>query len=125
MARSFSIFQYDDNGDVIEQDIHLDETGDLAVVSGLEELRQRAHCRMQMYRGEDIFDRSLGLPLQAQILERPFSPGIVSSVVTAELHNLPEIQNVQDVVVSVENRKLTYTAQRITSDFGEFELQVG
>lgn len=65
MARSLNVFRFDSNGKIVEQDIQINDEGDLSVVSGLEELRQRTICRLQMFRGEDIFDRTKGLPLQS------------------------------------------------------------
>jgi len=125
MARSFSVFRYDDEGNVIEQDIHLDETGDLAVVSGLEELRQRAQCRLQMLLGEDIFDRSVGLPLRGQVLEQPYSEGIAASVITDELMKLPEVTSVSGVDIELRGRELTYEAREVESSFGTFPVQIG
>ena len=126
MARSLAVFQYDDDGNVVEQDIRLDERGDLAILTGLEELRERAACRLQLFKGEDIYNRAAGLPLREEILERPFSEGIAASVISAELLRIPEILTVEEIDIEIDdNRHLSYSSGRITSIFGETRIEVG
>lgn len=125
MARSLSVFRFDDEGFIVEQDIQLNDEGDLLVVSDLEELRQRTICRLQMFRGEDIFDRTKGLPLQSEILERPFTEGIAANLITAEILNIPENISVENVSVSVVDRQLTFIAAQITSIYGVVPVQIG
>lgn len=125
MARSLNVFRFDSNGKIVEQDIQINDEGDLSVVSGLEELRQRTICRLQMFRGEDIFDRTKGLPLQSEILERPFTEGIAANLIVAEILNIPENLSVEDVSVSIVGRRLTFIAARITSIYGVVPVQIG
>lgn len=125
MATSFSVLRLDADGAILEQDIYLNESGDIALVTGLAELRERVTCRLLMLRGEDIFDRSQGLPLTGQILQRPFSNSLAASVISAEILQVPEVTAVEEIEVRVVDRRLQYTAARITSIFGELTVKIG
>ena len=125
MATSLAVFRFGDDGEILEQDIHLDANGDLALKSGLDELRERVICRLQMFRGEDIFDRTQGLPLTNRILQRPFSEGLAASVISAEILQIEEVTAVEEVEVSVKQRLLSYVSARIRSIFGELTVSVG
>ena len=126
MATSFSVLRFDDDtGDLLEQDIHLDESGDVALVSGLQELRERVVCRLQMFRGEDIYNRTQGLPLTNQILQRPFSENLAASIISAEILRVEEVTAVEEVQVTVKDRHLKYISAHILSTFGQITIAIG
>jgi len=125
MATGLSSFQYDANGDVISHDIHLNAEGDLAVVNGLEELRQRIACRLQMFRGENIYNVNQGIPLRNEILGVGLNPSVATSIITSEILSIPEVTSVQDIDLTLEDRHLTYVAATVESVFGTITLEVG
>ena len=125
MATSLSVLRFDSDGKILEQDIRLDESGDLALVTELKELQERTTCRLQMFRGEDVFDRTSGLPLTQRVLQRPYSEALAASVISSEILQIPEVETVEDVEITVTDRHLSYVATRITSSFGEIKVEVG
>lgn len=125
MATGLSVFEYDSDGKILTQDLRLDESGDLVLVTGLDELRERVICRLQMFRGENVYNRSEGLPLTGQVLERPYSEALAASAISAEILNIPEVTSVEDVEVVVEDRHLSYTSARLTSIFGDLTIEIG
>ena len=125
MARGIGGFVFDPEGVPLEHDLQLDDQGHLSILSGLEEIKERAACRLLLLRGEDIFDRARGLPLRDQILERPYTEGVAATIITAELLRVEGINSVSAVTVSVSNRRLTYITGRIETDYGTTSVSVG
>ena len=118
-------FRFDLDGKIIEHDLQLDDEGNLSIISGLDEVKERVASRMLLLRGEDIFDRSKGLPLRGDILSRSVSQGIAGTLITSEILTLSDVREVRDVEIEIDDRVLKYRAGRIETDYGQTTIEVG
>lgn len=93
--------------DIQTADLELDDAGDLAIATGLDELAQRCRSMLSAQRGFWDFDSSWGLPWREQILgrRRP-DTGSIAAVVRAALQGVEGILGVPVCRVSLEARTL-------------------
>lgn len=95
------------------QDLHLDERGDLAVVTGLEDVRQRVIERLRFWRGDWYLDRTDGVPYIQEVFTRPMSAGLAASIVSGVIRSVAGVTGVRDVEATVDpvTRTLAYSAR--------------
>ena len=122
MARTLSMF----DGDSDHQDLHLDARGDLAVVEGIEDVRQRVHQRLRFFLGEWFLDVADGIPYREEVFTRPISAGLAAALVTDQISAVPGVTAVKSVDASLDalRRRFTYTAV-VTTPYGETEVANG
>ena len=108
---------------VVNDDLSLDENGNLSVSTGLEGLRQKVIQKFRLFRGEWFLDTNAGLPYEQEILVRQVDVGLVSTMFNNTLLSEPEITNVTEFTSNLDpnTRLFTYTA-RVQTIFGEMEV---
>lgn len=78
-------------------DIHIDESGQLAMTSGLEQLvRQRIVCRLQTFRGELYLDRGLGVPYFSEVTKKSPNLGQIRDLLLSEVRTIEGVDEVTD-----------------------------
>lgn len=119
MARTISAF--DAAG---SQDLHLDQFGNLAVVSGLEDVRQRVVERLQFFLGTWFLEVDAGVPYRSEVFVRGVSAGLASALVSDHIRATPGVTDVRDVVASINrvDREFSYTAT-IETPYGETTVE--
>lgn len=91
-------------------DIHLDEAGNLAVVRGLEDLRQRIIERMRFFLGEWYQEQRKGVPWFGEVLLRPGDLGIAANVMSQGIATLQGLAEVIAVDLALEQSTRTLSA---------------
>lgn len=106
------------------QDLHLDREGNLAVVDGLEEVRQAVVERLQTALGEWFLDTRLGVPYRQEILERPVDVDIVSAVMDNMILGVEGVDRVSGSTARLDSatRRLVY-ATTVHSSFGQVQIE--
>lgn len=75
-------------------DLHLDETGNLALVRDAEAVGQHVNQRLKTFEGEWFLDTSAGVPWLSEIMGRQFDSVLAETVMKAEIaetHGVVEI----------------------------------
>ena len=86
MAVSLSSFA-PSNSDDATHDLQVDETGNLVVVTGLEEVRQRVIERLLFYFAEWPLNTTEGVPYRNDIFRRPINAGLAASIITGQIRS--------------------------------------
>lgn len=71
--------------DPITNDLFVDGSNNLAIVTGAEAVGQHARQRLKTFQGEWFLDTSAGVPWLAQIMGAKYDPALVEAVVKAEI----------------------------------------
>jgi hypothetical protein len=85
-------FLDDDDGD-----LHLSSDGDIAVVSGAQEVQQAGATRLRSQRGEYFLDATFGPDWLKQVLTKPFRKAASSRHLRSELLLVQELTAVKTV----------------------------
>ncbi len=109
----------------IDDDLALDANGNMQVVTELEGLRQKVQQKLRLWRGEWFLDTRAGVPYEQDILIRGVDPGLVTSLLNAQILAEPEVREIVEVSADLDRdtRVYTYTA-RVASIFGEMEISL-
>lgn len=120
MSRTISAFDRDQTGN---QDIRLDSHGNLAIVSHLEDIRQRVVEHLRWELGEWFVKAQEGVPYHTRVFGVSTSVGLAASVITEEILKERGVVSVVDVeaFINFETRRMTYRAHVVT-DQGDFNL---
>ena len=96
---------------------------DLAIVDGLESVRQRIHQRLLMQRGEYYLDTRAGVPYVSDILRYNYDETLARRVIEDSILSVQDVESVYNTVLSFNssNRKLTFSCN-VRTDFGETVL---
>ncbi|MDE2848196.1 MAG: hypothetical protein OXO51_15955 [Gemmatimonadota bacterium] len=107
MARTLSAFS-----NAPAQDLHLDERGDLAVVEGLEDIRQRVLEALRFGAGEWYLNRHAGVSYLTDVFVRPALVGVVSTILTDAIRAVEGVESVSGVQIELDTqaRKMSYSA---------------
>ena len=116
MARTLAGFAPGSSGG---QDLRLDGRGNLAVVDGLEDVRQRVVMRLKFLFGEWYQNIGLGMPYRSEIFTRPITIGLAESIISNAIRRVPGVTGVAQVRVSIEpvTRRLSYMV-RVQTPYG-------
>ena len=97
--------------------------GNLAVVDGLESVRQRVAQRVRHYLGEWFLDTASGVPYHRDVLRRPASVGIAVAAVTHAIRSVEGVVDVLDAQGEIDSalRMLKYSAT-VKADSGTFGI---
>lgn len=110
-------------------DIHLDVSGNLAIATEAEGLRQKLETRLQLYRGEWFLDVRAGIPYVQRILGRKAGAApieiSISQIFDAEILKEDEVRSIlrSDATYTREDRAFTYSAD-LETIYGPIELEV-
>lgn len=103
-------------------DILLDSTGDLypttRLGTGDEVTAQRCRVRLQMHRGEAIYDQAMGLPFVDLLAARPFDMAGLLVLVQLQLVAVPGVVAIEDLAGSQAGEVITVTGT-VRLDGGE------
>lgn len=98
------------------------ESGDLALVGGIESVAQHAQIRLRFFLGEWFLDESRGVPYLQRIFVKAPRPGLVQSIVRKTIEGTPGVRAVTELAVSIDSRTRKARATwRATSDLGEID----
>ena len=79
----------------LTDDWDLDFTGgNITMLSGVEEIRQKAKIRLQFFKGEWFLDQRVGLPYFQEILEKGTSLTVVSNRLRTAVETTPGIASI-------------------------------
>ena len=122
MARTISAFAADDTR-AEGQDIRLDARGNLEIVDGLEDVRQRVLERLRYWLAQWFLRVEDGVPYRPEIFQRSTSVGLASAVVSDQIRSVEEVIGVSNVVAEIDpvTRRMTYAA-RVSTTQGTMEI---
>lgn len=120
--RTISAFAPDDHS-ADNQDIRVTSTGDLEIVDGLENVRQRVIERLRFWVGQWFLRVEDGVPYRPEIFHRPTSVGLAAAVVTSQIRDVEEVTGVANVVAQIDplSRRMTYSATIMTV-YGDMQI---
>ena len=118
--RSIAAFQ---PGSSTGQDLQADGKGQLMIVTGLEELRQRVIEKISLWRGELWTDERRGVPYHQELFKQPNSIGIATQLVTAEILGVEGGERIRGLSVTFdpESRKM-FLQVTLESDMGSVQV---
>ena len=94
-------------------DILLDTDGDLfpttRLGTGAEVAAQRCRVRLQMHKGEAIYDQAMGLPFVDLLSARPFDMAALLVLVQLQLVDVPGVVSIEDLAGSQVGDVVTVT----------------
>ena len=119
--RTLSTFDADRTNN---QDLRLDGRGNLAVVSEIEDVRQRVVQRLRWSLGEWFLRTGDGVPYRQRVFTTGTSVGLASAVITEHILGERGVTAVLDVSAEIdfETRRMSYSA-RVITDFGDFTIE--
>ena len=122
MARTISAFAPGEQA-IDGQDIRITATGDLEIVDGLEDVRQRVIERLRFWLGQWFLGVHDGVPYRPEIFQRPTSVGLAAAVVSDQIRSVDEVTGVSKVFAEIDplTRKMTYTAT-VSTPHGEMSM---
>ena len=105
------------------QDIRLDGRGNLAVVTEIEDVRQRVVERLRWFLGEWFLQVRDGVPYRTRVFTGATSVGLASAVITEQILSERGVTAVLDVFTDINftSRRMTYSAKVVTN-FGDFDV---
>ncbi len=109
----------------MDQDIHLDDRGDLAIASRVEDVRQRVLEALRFNEGEWYLDRTAGVAYLRDVFIRPVEVAMVSNILTDAIRAVDGVAGVSAVEVDLDTdeRRMTYKAT-IRTDAGDTTVGV-
>ena len=120
MSRTLSAFDRDQTKD---QDIRLDSHGNIALVSHIEDVRQRVVEHLRWRLGEWFVKAREGVPYESRVFSTSTSVGLSAAIITEEILKERGVVSVIDVEAFIDfsTRRMTYRAHVVT-DQGSFDL---
>lgn len=110
-------FRLDREGDLVLQ------RGDLAMVSGVEEIAQRLRIRLRLFLGEWFLDEAAGVPYWEQILGSKIGKPALLSIFREQLLACPGVLEVTsidaDMGAGSRDVRLTFTASTEVGDLSD------
>lgn len=105
------------------QDIRLTNTGDLDIVEGLEDVRQRVIERLRFWFGQWYAGVNDGVPYRPEIFQRSTTVGLAAVVVSDQIRSVAEVTGVSNVFAEIDPqvRRMTYRA-RVSTVHGTMEI---
>ena len=105
------------------QDIRIDQRGNLEVVDGLEDVRQRVLERLRYWLGQWFLTVQDGVPYRPEIFQRSTTAGLAAAIVTDQIRSVEEVTGVSNVVATLDpvTRSMTYSA-RVSTTQGSMEI---
>lgn len=103
----------------------IDKNGNIKIIEGVESLAENIDQRLKLFKAKYFMDITAGVPYLEEIIKKPIDPGLVATILNAEILKETEVTGIGQVDVSLdrETRKLKYAAT-INSIFGNLEVTV-
>lgn len=106
-------------------DIKLDESGNIAVLSGAEAVAMDVACACQVFLGECYYDNTLGIPYQTNVLGKKFSGSYLAQKLKAEALKITGVSEaVATVLINRGTRKVSATIRVTDNDGNAIEVTV-
>lgn len=96
-------------------DLHLDETGNLVIVTDAEAVGQHVRQRLMAYEGEWFLDREVGVPWFRDLLGGQYDPVLAESVLKAEILDTDGVTDITTFSVRFD---------RQTRGLGSYNIEV-
>lgn len=106
---------------VRDGDIYLDDTGNLAMVSGIQRVLQQCEQVMKLQLGEAVYNMQRGIPYMDTVFDRLLIDRFIASG-RQNLLSVPNVQDVRTFEAQVNGATLSYFAVIITT-FGEGRIR--
>ena len=102
------------------QDLRLDSKGNIAIVDGLESVRQRIIQRLLFWRGEWFLDTNAGVPYREAIFRNFRSAGLAGAVIGEQIERVEDVTGTADVEVTIDpdTRSARYDTNSVSTIFG-------
>ena len=122
MTRTIAGFQ-PGNSLIADQDLQLDENGNLLIVDALEDVRQRVLFRLRFWLGQWYLLAHDGVPYRPEIFQRPTTVGLAAAVVSDQIRSLDEVTGVSRVSATIDplTRRMTYQAT-VSTPHGSMDI---
>ena len=103
------------------QDLSLDAQGNLATVSGQDEIEDRVNSSILLYRGEDIWNLQFGIDYEAFNALSPLDRSFLSSSIIGHILSLEGVSgaSVQSEMLDANTRALNLSIQ-VETNSGTF-----
>lgn len=95
-------------------DIYLDETGNLAMVTGAEAVGQHARQRLMTFEGEWFYDNQAGVPWLNDVMGLQFNPALASALIKAEIAGTDGVTDIAEFSVEFSESRRELTAIRVS-----------
>ena len=102
-------------------DLHLDGTGNLAVVSDAEAVGQHVRQRLKTYSGEWFLDTRAGVTWLDDVLGQSYDPSLAEALIKAEILNTDGVKEIASfsATFNKERRELTAFSISVLTDYDE------
>lgn len=104
-------------------DIHLDETGNLAMAFDAEIVGQHARQRTMAFKGEWFLNADVGVPWLEQIMGKAYDPAMAESVIKAVIKKTDGVTRITSFSVSFNRVRRELAASSI-SVMTEYDQEV-
>lgn len=96
-------------------------TGNLELITGIEEIRQKLTVRLQFLLGEWVLDQRLGMPYVGNILVKNPNFSVIRSIFRQAILKTPGVESLTRLVFNFDaaTRNLRVTFQAIITDSDE------
>ena len=99
--------------------MRLDQQGNLQVVDGLEDVRQRVIAGLQFFLAEWFLSTDLGVPYFQSIFTRPVTAALASTVIAAQIRSKPGVTGVGNIQATIDpNTRVFSMSVAIHTPFG-------
>lgn len=96
------------------QDIHLDETGNLAMVFDSEAIGEHAKQRTMTFRGEWFLNSNVGVPWLSDIMGREYNPALAEAIIKSTVKRTDGVRSVDSFSIRFVNSRRELAASNIT-----------
>lgn len=99
-------------------------TGDLQLLTGVDEVRQRVELKLRFFKGEWFLDRSFGVPWFQDILVRNPQLDVVRALLIRAIESEPNVDKVTQLVLDLNTeRHLTIESVEILANENVINLE--
>lgn len=99
-------------------DLFLDQNGNLAIYTGLQAVMQACENAVKAQLGEMIYAVSSGIPNFQNVWTGVVNEQQWEVAIVAALENVPDVTNVASIDVNIQNNVISYSATILTT-FGQ------
>jgi len=104
-------------------DMFLDNKGNIAIVDNAESLRLRVQQRLDTFLGEWFLNRNVGVPYFQIIFNNPEETAVITNIINSEILKEDEIIRLDNVNATFDGNTETYTYNAsIASIYSTFDF---
>jgi len=98
----------------------LDSQGNIKIIEGVDSLAENLDQRFLLFKGKYFLDNTAGVPYLEDILKKPIDPGLVASILNAEVLKEPEVTGIGAVTTDLDpNTRVFQYAVVVENSLGE------